>query len=94
MPHLSGKKVGSKHSTVIDEIYKLLVYLNKTDIVSKIVPGEIKVIRQGPKRIKLKEISAGWELMVRGINVRQKVYIYTQDKYLIKKVIENFFNNK
>ena len=88
MSHIAGKKVAKRHSTVIDEAKVLVKKALKLDQVSKIVTGEIKSIPHGSKRMKFIEIPAGWEIMVRGINARQKIFVYTKERKLIKDLLD------
>ncbi|MFA5124585.1 MAG: hypothetical protein WC473_02015 [Patescibacteria group bacterium] len=94
MPHIAGKKVASGHSTVIDEADKLVKFLYRQSLVTKIVTGEIKSIEHGPRRIKITAIEAGLKLMVRGINARQFLFVYTAKPGIIAKQIEEFWQKK
>jgi len=88
MPHISGKKVAKKHSTVIEVAQPLLKAVLKLTEVEKVVNGEIAGIRNGPIRIKIEIIPAGLKLMVRGVNARQKIFVYTSSPEAVKAIIE------
>lgn len=94
MPHIAGKKVAKGHSTIIDEAEKLLKFLYKHPLVDKIVTSEIKSIEHGPRRIKITKIEAGLKLMIRGINARQLVFVYTTQPEITAKQIEEFWQKK
>jgi len=79
MPHLAGKKISAKHTTVITEAELLLSYLRRQKEVKKIVIGEIKSIKNGPRRLKITNIDNGLKLMIRGVSARQLVFVYNND---------------
>ena len=89
MPHLAGRKIAKSHSTIINEAKSILNLVQSNPLVTKIVTGEIKVIKAGPIRIKITPIPAGLQLMIRGRNARQKVFIYTSDPQAIEIQIKN-----
>ncbi len=88
MPHLAGKKIAKSHSTIINEVKIILKHLQSNLLVTKIVTGEIKVIKAGPNRIKITPIPAGLELMIRGRSARQKIFIYTKEPKTIENIIK------
>ncbi|MFH1657350.1 MAG: hypothetical protein ABH919_02685 [bacterium] len=88
MPHFSGKKIAKKHSTVIEMAELLVRTTLELTIVSKIVIGEIVPVRNGPKRMKITIIPAGLKIMVRGINARQQLFIYTGRPELVQIKLE------
>lgn len=94
MPHIAGKKVAKGHSTIIDEAEKLVKFLYGHPLVEKIVTAEIKSIEHGPRRIKIMPIENGLKLMVRGINARQFLFVYTAEPELIARQIEEFWHKK
>jgi len=91
MSHLSGKKFSKRHTTVIDAAKKLIKFLANQSLVNKISIGEIKVINNGPKRLKVLTSPAGIKLMVRGSNSRQYFFIYTTEIEKVKLLINNFW---
>ena len=91
MPHLAGKKVAKGHSTIIGEADKLVKFLYKHPLVDKIVTGEIKHIEHGPRRIKIMPIEAGLKLTIRGVNARQFIFVYSQEKAVVGQEIERFW---
>lgn len=94
MPHIAGKKVAKGHSTIIDEADKLTKFLYKHPLVEKIVAGEIKSIDHGPRRLKITPIESGLKLMIRGINARQILFVYTAQSLIISQLIEEFWQKK
>ncbi|MFA6228236.1 MAG: DUF2103 domain-containing protein [Patescibacteria group bacterium] len=94
MPHIAGKKVASGHSTVIGEADKLVKFLYRHPLVAKIVTGEIKSIEPGPRRMKITAIEAGLKLMIRGVNARQFLFVYTAKPAIVAEQIEEFWQNK
>lgn len=91
MPHLSGKKIAKKHSTIIKTAEILLRAILKLTIISKIVTGEIVPIRSGPERMKITIIPAGLKIIIRGANARQLLFIYTGQPELIKIKLEKIW---
>lgn len=89
MPHLAGKKIAKSHSTIINEAKIVLQSIQSSHLVNKIVTGDIKVIKTGPQRIKITLIPAGLQLMIRGRNARQKIFIYTSNPEAVKIIIQN-----
>lgn len=94
MPHIAGKKVAKGHSTIINEADKLVKFLYTHPLIEKIVTGEIKSIEHAPRRIKITPIDAGLKLMIRGINARQFLFIYTSQPEIVARQIEDFWQKK
>ena len=94
MSHISGKKIAKSHSSVIGVAMPLLKAVNKLSEVDKIVTGEIKVIKRGPRRIKIEIVPVGLKIMVRDINVRQVLYIYTSEVRGVVKLIISWVEGK
>ena len=89
MPHLAGKKIAKSHSTITESAGEIIKLIQSHPLVTKIVTGEIKVIKAGPTRIKITRIPAGLQLMIRGHNSRQKIFLYTGDPKTIENIIKN-----
>ncbi len=94
MAHLSGKKISKKHSTVIDAAQKIISLLVNNPLVNRLSIGEIRVIGNGPKRIKIVHFPAGIKLTIRGRNSVQYFFIYTKKSQEVEKLINNFWNKK
>ncbi|MFZ2969606.1 MAG: hypothetical protein WA063_00510 [Minisyncoccia bacterium] len=94
MSHIAGKKVAKRHSTVIEESFFITNIAIKFREVSKIITGEIVVIRHGPRRIKFVQIPAGLKATVRGVGARQYIYVYTDDPDSIRKRLEDLWEKK
>lgn len=88
MPHLAGKKVAKSHSTIIEEAEKILKSLSADPLVEKIVTGEIKSLEHAPRRLKITPIDAGLKLIVRGINARQFIFVYTKSPAIVSEQIK------
>lgn len=91
MPHIAGKKVAKGHSTIIDEAEKLVKFLYSHPLVDKMVIGEIKSIEHGPRRIKIIPIEVGLKLVIRGVNARQFIFVYSRGKAVVSREIERFW---
>lgn len=89
MPHLAGKKIAKSHSTITQSAKEVIKLIQSNPLITKIVTGEIKVIKSGPDRIKITHIPAGLQLMIRGHNSRQKIFLYTSDPKSIENIIKN-----
>jgi hypothetical protein len=89
--HRQGKKMGGKHTTVIDAALGVVDLALNMPEVSKVSVGHIKVgIRSGKHRIKVKEMIGGVILTVRGSTSVQEIRIYGSDISKIKKVFEEY----
>ena len=94
MSHISGKKIAKSHSTVIKAAEPIIRSALKLTEVSKIITGEIATIRNGTERIKFTVIPAGLKIMVRGINARQQLFVYTNKPDSIQKELEQIWQKK
>lgn len=92
MSHLSGKKISKSHSTIIDAAKKLTSFLVTEPLVDKLSIGEIRVIGNGPKRIKTLLSPAGIKLMIRGRNSVQYFFVYTSKPQEVESLINNFWS--
>lgn len=92
MSHLSGKKVSKSHSTVINAAAALLRELRDSPLVDKVSVGQIKVIGNGPRRIKLATAPAGMKLVVRGRNEVQSFFIYTSRHEAVDTLINRLWS--
>ncbi|MCK5044191.1 hypothetical protein KAR26_00485 [Candidatus Parcubacteria bacterium] len=94
MSHISGKKIAKSHSTVIKAAEPVIRAALKLEEVSKIITGEIATIRNGTERIKFTGIPAGLKIMVRGVNARQQLFIYTSQPDSTQKKLEQVWQKK
>lgn len=94
MGHLSGKKISKSHSTIIDAAKKLASFIVTEPSVDKLSIGEIRVIGNGPQRIKTVLSSAGIKLTVRGRNSVQYFFVYTTKPQKVELLINNFWNKQ
>ena len=91
MTHLAGKKFSKRHTTAIKSASQLGKFLSRQPQVTKIIVGEIKPIRVGPKRLKIQPVEAGLKLTLRDTSARQTIYVYTKNQAQIQKLIEGFW---
>lgn len=91
MTHLAGKKYSKRHTTTIKAAATLAKFLARESAVTKIIIGEIKPIRVGPKRLKIRVVDAGLKLTVRDTSARQTIYIYTKEISEITAKIDKFW---
>jgi hypothetical protein len=90
--HRAGKKIGGKHTTIIDAAGKIIDFLSKEDNVIKITTGAIKM-RLRPARHSLKiSIETGCLLLkVRGSASIQEIRVFSQNLTAVKDAIEAKF---
>ncbi|MFA6526750.1 MAG: hypothetical protein WCT26_05090 [Candidatus Buchananbacteria bacterium] len=91
MTHLAGKKFSKRHTTAIKSASQLGRFLTREPLVSKIIVGEIKPIRVGPKRLKIQPVEAGLKLTIRDTSARQTIYVYTKNQQKIEDLIQQFW---
>ena len=94
MLHISGKKIAKKHSTIIKAAEPIVRSALKMTAVSKIITGEIATIRNGKERIKFTVVPAGLKIMVRGVNARQQLFIYTKEQDPTQEELEKVWERK
>lgn len=92
MNHLAGKKFTSTHTTVTDATKPLVAFLSKQESVKKISLGIITRIsgKSSRMRVKIADEPACLVLKVHGNSSVQEVRIYTDEKLLVQKLIEDF----
>lgn len=78
MLKISGDKFTRSHTTATETSKEVLRLLKSVSQIKKISLGVITKSgrSRGGKRVKIKEIPAGLELVVRGQSSIQKIYIY------------------
>lgn len=91
MPHLAGKKFSKRHTTATKASASLAKFLARLPEVEKIVIGEIKPVRVGPKRLKIQPVAAGLKLMIRDTSARQTVFVYTKQPKAVADAIDKYF---
>lgn len=92
--HVGGKKISKSHTTIIDESDIIIKKARKLEDVSKVIVSQIKVIRNGPRRIKISKVEAGLKIMVRGIGSRQNLFVYTKEKDKTESILKDAWNKK
>lgn len=88
---LRGSKISAKHSTVIDEAIPLVLFIKEIPEVSRIILGEIVVLKVGERRLRLVPVQAGFRIVVRGSTAQQTFFVYTADPFGTQKSIEQFW---
>lgn len=90
--HRSGGKLSGKHTTIIPAAEKVVDFLCKRPEVAKVSVGFIKHgIKSGRHLIKVMETESGLLLKIRGTASIQEVWVYTEEKDNLKKLIDNKF---
>ena len=90
--HRNGKKMGGKHTTVIDAAEKVVDYLQKNVDVSSIIACGIKTgIKTGRHSVKIKVETGCLLLKVRGTKSIQDIRVFSQNLDKVHKEIEEKF---
>lgn len=77
--HASGKKVGRSHSTIIDAARVIIETANRQAEVHNISLGHIVMkLHPGQIRYKIKPISGGLKVTVRGPTSKQIIIVYSR----------------
>ena len=96
MKHISGKKIGGSHTTILDEVRDLIKGMQKNPLVKNISPGPIKqglsTTRKG--HLKVSPMRGGIEATIRSTCSIQKIFIYTDDPKATEKDLFNVYNGK
>lgn len=90
--HRAGGKITGTHTTVIDASATVVDVAVKLDQVTKISLSIIQHVRSKKRRLKFREISAGWEVSVYGNVFMQVIYLYTADRQAVKAALEHIFD--
>jgi len=91
--HKGGKKIGKRHTTLIDASRGIVDLMQRNACVTKIILGPIKSVGSGPHRCKVTKVSNGLMVMVRGTTSIQTLFVYTKDSQYIKQIIEEEFGD-
>lgn len=96
MPHIAGKKLSRRHTTVIDAAKSVVAAARALDCVSKVSLGLIRQVMGNPvaQRLKIEEITAGLKIVVRGPKTIQELFVYTADPQATRQVLEQHFASK
>ena len=88
--HRQGGKFTGSHTTVTEFAAKIVDEASKLSGVAKISLGIIEQTKNKKRRIKCKEIPAGWEVTVYGNVTIQVIYIYVgeADRHQVRQVLE------
>ncbi len=85
--HRAGEKMTPSHTTVTDGGAVVADGARKCAEVTKVILGRIKSQKSGMRRLKFKEINAGWVIDVVGNSSIQQIYVYTTDREVTKKAL-------
>jgi len=87
--HRSGRKIGGRHTTVIDADKPIVDFLLKNREVTSVAVGYIKMgIKVGPQRIKIKEETGCLVLKIRGTASIQEIRVFGKDLNKIREILE------
>ncbi len=90
--HIAGGKITDTHSSIIDAAIPLVKLIQKQPEVSKIVLGPItQGLRPAPHRIKVKPITGGINITVRGSATKQELYVYTSNPPVTEETAKTLF---
>ncbi len=90
MAHRQGGKFTGSHTTVTDATGQVVDYVARLPSVTKISLGIIESKKNRMRRLKLREILAGWQVTVCGNTSIQIIYVFTDDREVVKNSLENF----
>jgi len=90
--HYQGKKMGGRHTTVIDAARKVVDFLETLPEVSKIATGFITSgVGGGQQRIKISDMTGGILIKVRGNISIQEIRVYSSNIESTKAALEENF---
>jgi hypothetical protein len=90
--HRSGKKMGGKHTTIIDAAEKVIDYLNKNANVSNIIAGRIKMgLKTSQHSMKITRQTGCLAIKVRGTASIQDIMVFSQNLEQVQCDLENKF---
>lgn len=90
---LGGRKINSRHTTVIPDAEKLISLIKELPEVGKIAIGRIEPRGAAQRRIKIKPLSACLEIKVYGTDGIQYFYVYTSNSGSTVQSINRFWEN-
>lgn len=92
--HRAGRKMGGKHTTVIDAAKPIVDYFLKHPDVNSVVAGKLQMgIKAGAQRLKITEQSGCLFLKVRGSASIQEIRVFSKKIDQVKKDAEVKFKN-
>jgi len=90
--HRSGKKMGGKHTTVIDAAEKVIDFLNKNPYVSNIIAGKIKMgLKTSAHSMKITQETGCLSIKVRGTGSIQDIRVFSQNLEIVREAFEKEF---
>lgn len=90
--HRQGGKMGGRHTTVIDAAQLVIDLAQRMPDVTKIVAGYITSgVKGGKQRIKIKKITGGLLVVVRGSVSIQELRIYSDNIEETQRKLEQEF---
>lgn len=78
--HRAGEGFSGSHTTVTDSAAVVVDAARKIKDVSKIILGRIQRGRNSMRRLKFKEVAAGWQIDVIDNASIQTLFVYTTEK--------------
>lgn len=85
---LKGSKIGNNHSSFIAAAAPIITFAKRLPEVRKVVISEIRMLKGGERRLKIASIPAGLQVVVRGPNSQQKLFIYTSEPEKVRSAVE------
>lgn len=90
--HRAGRKIGGRHTTVIDASIPLIDFLQKHPLVTNIIFGRIKMgIGSAPQRLKFREESGCILITVRGSASVQEIRVFSKDLGTVVDDVQKHF---
>ena len=86
-----GPKTTKNHTTTIPAGKKVVKWLNKHELVNRVSLGMITQVRNGQHAIRIKVVSGGIEVRVRGSSTLQKIIVYTGYTEQVARELEKAF---
>lgn len=91
MKHLSGKKAGGPHTSVIDAAQAVVLFLQARSEVYKISPRMITSgLHSSRRRVRVTGITGGLLVTVLGSTTKQELYVYTRDPVATEQELHKF----
>ena len=86
-----GPKTTRNHTTVIPAGKKVVNWLNKNKLVNRVSLGMITQARNGRQAIRIKVVSGGVEVRVRGASTFQVIRVYSSQTEQVARELEKAF---
>ena len=93
MPHAQGKKMGRRHTTLIDAAESVVKAARQLDCVTRVTLGMIRQTKGNTveQKLKITDIPAGLRVTVKGSKTVQELIVYTDDRTTAAKAMTRAF---